>query len=106
MNKNLHLGFFLAVLLSGAGINDAAAQRDSSNGLQRFFEAGNYPKNPLPALRHFSVGGYYRFLANYRQLSQAYSHLENAPRNIFIGDDSQIPQLMLNLAGSTSANTS
>ena len=52
MNKNLHLGLFLAVLLSGAAINDAAAQRDSSNGLQRFFEAGNYPKNPLPALRH------------------------------------------------------
>jgi hypothetical protein len=106
MNKKKGLGILLATLLGGMVSHEAAAQRDSSNLLQRFFEAGNYPKNPLPALRHFSVGGYYRFLANYRQLSEAYSHLENAPRNIFIGDDSQIPQLMLNLAGSTSANTS
>ena len=39
-------------------------------------------------------------------MNETYSHLENNKKNIFVGDDSQIPQLMLNIAGNTSPKTS
>jgi acetyltransferase-like isoleucine patch superfamily enzyme len=39
-------------------------------------------------------------------MSVTYPHLENNKRNIFVGDDSQIPQLMLNIKGFASSKTS
>ncbi len=66
---------------------------------------GVFPKNPLPKLKNFSVSGYYRFLANVRNLSDPYPELKNNPRTIFIGDDSQIPQLMFNITGKPTDKT-
>ncbi|MBX7242718.1 MAG: hypothetical protein K1X92_13325 [Bacteroidia bacterium] len=65
-----------------------------------------FPKSPLPKLKNFSVSGYYRFLGNVRNLKDPYPELQNNPLSIFIGDDSQIPQLMLNLAGKANDKTS
>jgi hypothetical protein len=69
-------------------------------------EYGNFPKSPLPKLRYLNVSGYYRFVTNYRHLSLAYPHLAATPNNIFVGDDSQIPQLSLNINGSAGKHTS
>lgn len=69
-------------------------------------ESGNYPKKTNALLEQFSVSGYYRFVANYRQLNEAYPHLVNNKRNLFIGDDSQIPQLLLNISGTVLKNAS
>lgn len=60
---------------------------------------------PQAVLQSLEVSGYYRFFANYRKLNDAYPHLEANKTNIFIGDDSQIPQLMLNINGHASSNT-
>lgn len=68
-------------------------------------EKGNFPKMAKEALDGLQIGGFYRFIANYRKLSETYTHLEANKKNIFIGDDSQIPQLMLNISGNTSART-
>ena len=69
-------------------------------------EYGNFPKSPLPKLRYLNVSGYYRFVTNYRHLDAAYPHLASNPNNIFVGDDSQIPQLSLNINGSLGKHTS
>lgn len=73
---------------------------------QRIPDFGNFPKQALQSLTHFSISGYYRFVSNYRHLDIAYPHLENNKNNIFIGDDSQMPQLSMNINGSIGANTS
>jgi hypothetical protein len=70
------------------------------------FKTGNFPKKAMAALQQFSISGYYRFVTNYRHLEVAYPHLENNKNNIFVGDDSQIPELMLNISGSVIKNTS
>ncbi|MFN0201213.1 MAG: hypothetical protein ACKVTZ_06820 [Bacteroidia bacterium] len=67
---------------------------------------GVFPKERLPRLKNFSVSGYYRFMMNVRQLNESYPELKNNPVSIFVGDDSQIPQLMLNLAGKPTDKTS
>lgn len=67
---------------------------------------GLFPKEKVPQLQGFNVSGYYRFLGNVRQLSVPYPELKNNPVSIFIGDDSQIPQLLLNLVGKASPKTS
>lgn len=67
---------------------------------------GVFPKERLPKLKNFSISGYYRFLTNVRNLSDPYPELKNNPRSIFVGDDSQIPQLLLNIAGKPSDKTS
>ncbi len=65
----------------------------------------NFEK-PLETIDNLQISGYYRFIANYRHLNTSYSHLESNKNNIFVGDDGQIPQLMLNITGNTSSNTS
>jgi hypothetical protein len=67
---------------------------------------GNFPKRAQEVFNNLSLSGYYRFVTNYRHLAVAYPHLEDNPENIFVGDDSQIPQLSLNIAGSLGKNTS
>ena len=67
---------------------------------------GNFPKVAKDVLDGLQIGGYYRFIANVRKLNETYTHLEGNRKNIFVGDDSQIPQLMLNIAGNTSPKTS
>lgn len=83
-------------------------QQDSSLALYKtyFEESGAFPKKAVEVLQQFNVSGYYRFITNYRELAQAYSHLENNKNNLFVGDDSQIPQLLLNINGSVLKNTS
>ncbi len=66
---------------------------------------GSFPKKAVERLKHFNISGYYRFVTNYRHLSEAYPHLEHNRNNIFIGDDSQIPQLSMNISGALNDNT-
>ena len=63
-------------------------------------------KKELKALENIEVGGYFRFMSNYRQMNNAYSNISSNKNNIFIGDDSQIPQLSLNIKGYANAKTS
>jgi hypothetical protein len=60
---------------------------------------------PVDFLDNLDISGYYRFIANYREMQTVYSHLETNKNNLFVGDDSQIPQLMLNLKGYAGSNT-
>ncbi len=77
------------------------------------FDFGVFPKKPLDNLERFSVSGYYRFITNYRILQDAtamiqrggYVEQAQTPTHIFVGDDSQIPQLSMNLSGSLASNT-
>lgn len=69
-------------------------------------QVGNFPKKALEVLKQINISGYYRFVTNYRHLSEAYPHLASVRNNIFVGDDSQIPQLSLNINGSVLKNTS
>ncbi|MFM9051341.1 MAG: hypothetical protein ACKOKF_03345, partial [Bacteroidota bacterium] len=75
---------------------------------------GNFPKQAQKTFENLSVSGYYRFVTNYRQFATdpnsgnviSYPHLQKTPNNIFVGDDSQIPQLSLNISGSLGKHTS
>lgn len=74
---------------------------------------GNFPKQAQQTFEQLSVSGYYRFVTNYRHFAKdqngnvlAYPHLQNTPNNIFVGDDSQIPQLSMNISGSLGKRTS
>jgi hypothetical protein len=67
---------------------------------------GNFPKAAQEVLEGLQINGYYRFVTNVRRMQETYAHLENNRHNIFVGDDAQIPQLMLNIAGTTSSKTS
>jgi hypothetical protein len=66
---------------------------------------GNYPKKQTKFLEGLEVSGYYRFLTNFRKMDYAYPHMENNKTTIFVGDDTQIPQFMLNIKGHPSSNT-
>jgi hypothetical protein len=105
----------LAILLVAAACFHSAAAQNSSvlDTAQLPYYAslqstpfGNFPKQAQESLRHLEVSGYYRFVTNYRHLDIAYPHLAETPNNIFVGDDSQIPQLSLNINGSVSKHTS
>lgn len=57
------------------------------------------------------ISGFYRFFATYQRQYDPY--LLNPvigdtalPRNLFIGDDSQLPNLLINAGGKTSDKTS
>ncbi len=70
---------------------------------------GVFPKQPAKKLESFSISGYYRFITNVRKMDDPYILQKDLkpqlPLNIFVGDDGQIPQLSLNLAGNVNPNT-
>jgi hypothetical protein len=100
---------FLNLLLMALG-HRAAAQSDST--VQRpFSDLGLFPKKDPGGTRSLQVSGFYRFYATYQRQLDPY--LLNPiigdtalGRSIFIGDDSQLPNLNLNISGRTSEKTS
>jgi hypothetical protein len=73
---------------------------------QKNEKIGSNFKKQLKSLENFEVGGYYRFMSNYRSMNNSYSNIAANKNNLFIGDDSQIPQLSLNLKGYANAHSS
>lgn len=69
--------------------------------------SGLFPKIKSDALDKISIGGYYRFIGNYSEMKSQYAEFANGPsKRLFLGDDSQIPQLMLQISGKPSVKTS
>ena len=69
--------------------------------------SGLFPKIKSDALDKISIGGYYRFIGNYSEMKSQYAEFANGPsKRLFLGDDSQIPQLMLQISGKPSVTTS
>ena len=68
--------------------------------------SGVYPKKISSVIDNINVSGYYRFLGNYSDMDLQYAEMGAIRRRIFIGDDSNIPQLLLNIAGKPSESTS
>jgi len=69
-------------------------------------QSGTYPKKITSALDNISVSGYYRFLGYYNDMNLQYPEMGSIKRRVFIGDDSNIPQLLMNIAGKPSKTTS
>lgn len=74
---------------------------------------GIFPKQSEATLKTINISGYYRFIGNYQNMKKAYynspgdtSSFSKTPKKVFIGDDSQIPELMLNISGSPKSNVS
>lgn len=72
---------------------------------------GVFPKEPDPVLYTFKVGGTYRFFGTYTLQKDPFLISDSGndtvfQKNIFIGDDSQLPNLTLNISGRPSERTS
>ena len=72
---------------------------------------GVFPKKPESALYRFKVGGFYRFFSTYTDHQLPYVLDQNSgttvtKRNLFIGDDSQLPNVTLNFSGRPTTKTS
>ncbi|MEY3398604.1 MAG: hypothetical protein RL220_1198 [Bacteroidota bacterium] len=98
-----------ALLFCAVSIGIRAQERDSVL-VKSPPEYGLMPKVEPTGLRSLQVSGYYRFYATYQRQLDPY--LLNPiigdtalPRNIFIGDDSQLPNLLLNVSARTSEKT-
>lgn len=103
LNKSIHI---LALLLFATSL----WAQDDSTELEAFEPMGLFPKEAPPKLYRFGVGGFYRFFGTYTQMDDPYLLNEviddyTLPRNVFIGDDSQLPNLSLNFSGRPTANT-
>lgn len=104
MMKTGILRSFLLLLIPAAGAFAAPDPETPDSVVYASF--GNFPKQAQQTFNQLSVSGYYRFVTNYRHLNESYPHLEETPNTIFVGDDSQIPQLSMNIAGSLGKHTS
>lgn len=87
-------------------LHPAQAQSDTTHQSK----IGLFPKSAPSKLDKITVSGYYRFFGTFTEHYLPY--VTNPiisdtvlPRNVFIGDDSQLPNLLLNVAGRPSAKT-
>lgn len=83
---------------------------DSSNS-QRLASTdfGTFPKMEPSRLRSLNVNGFYRFFGTYRNMPEPYAFLptSNLPlREVFIGDDTQLPNLLININGKSRSGVS
>ena len=65
---------------------------------------GNFPKMEPSRLRTLNANGFFRQFMTYRHLPGNYAYLPTGqmlPREFFVGDDSQLPTLMVNISGKT-----
>ena len=65
---------------------------------------GNFPKMEPARLRTLNANGFFRQFMTYRHLPGNYAYLPTGqmlPREFFVGDDSQLPTLMVNITGKT-----
>ena len=87
-----------------------SAQTTSDTALFNPLNSGLVPKKIAKSLENISVSGFYRFLGAYSNMEKQYAPTNladfNPKQRVFLGDDSQIPQLMLNIAGRPSKTTS
>jgi len=67
---------------------------------------GSEPKKYLRGLSNISVSGYYRFLACYSSMAEQYPEMGSVNNRLFLGDDSNLPQLSLTIGVKPSKNTS
>ena len=96
----------ILILLTGL-ISGLQAQQQDSAALESPFQelsSGLFPKKRTPRLYKFNVSGFYRFFSTYTQNDLPYLLTEDGnyvvpKKNLFIGDDAQLPNLMLNVSG-------
>lgn len=67
---------------------------------------GSEPKKYVKGLSNISVSGYYRFLAYYSTMAKQYPEMGKINNRLFLGDDSNLPQLSLTIGVRPSKNTS
>ncbi len=103
MRNNLHILFSSTLALFV--ILNAHTQEVTSDSSE-LFDAGSFPKKFENGLNNLSVSGNYRFLANYTSMETQYPEFGTVPGRLFIGDDSQIPQLYMTIGARPSAQTS
>ncbi len=94
----LLVSILLATSAVGQGTSDSSMFKPGNGGLQ--------PKEYEQGLSNISVSGYYRFFGNYSQMSEQYPEMGSVANRVFIGDDSNLPQLSMNIGVSPSRNTS
>ncbi len=103
MRNNLHILFSSTLALFV--ILNAHTQEVTSDS-SKLFDVGSFPKKFENGLNNLSVSGNYRFLANYTSMETQYPEFGTVPGRLFIGDDSQIPQLYMTIGARPSAQTS
>lgn len=70
------------------------------------FGAGLYPKKNKKGLSNISIGGDFRFMGTYTVMENQYPEFGTVKNRLFLGDDSQLPMLNLNIGINPSKTTS
>lgn len=84
----------------------AFGQADSDSSMFKPNAGGLQPKKYQKGLGNISVSGNYRFLAAYSSMSVRYPELGDVKNRLFLGDDSNLPQLSTTITVSPTKNTS
>lgn len=82
------------------------AQPTSDTSIFKPNAGGLLPKIPEQGLSNISISGYYRFLGSYTTMQEAYPEFQNIKNKVFIGDDSNLPQLSMTIGLKPTPNTS
>jgi hypothetical protein len=84
----------------------AVFSQTRNNGLFDLDDIGLQPDSFQPALSNITINGYYRFMGTYTVMQQQYPEFQGVSNRLFLGDDSNLPQLSLNIGVSPTSNTS
>jgi len=114
INSYIRKGTSFLLFLSVIGVamaQDSPSETidDYTKKLQGVSKVGAFPKNAPDGLYQFSVSGDYRFFGTYLNMSDPYLLNEASgeiqrPRTLFIGDDSQLPNMTMNFSGRPAKN--
>lgn len=100
------ISFLMVILLAGL----ARGQTDSRITIQDW-RRGNFPKEKDGELYQIRANGFYRFFATHLNMDSPYILNEaggrtTLPRTLFIGDDTQLPNFLINVSGRPSKSVS
>lgn len=109
MRKEYSISMVFTILLLTATTQMVAQMPDTNSVLD--WKRGAFPKEKEPELYQLKANGFYRFFATHLTMPEPYILDQNSgaltkKRTLFIGDDAQLPNLLVNLSGRPSKKVS
>ncbi|MFT6923019.1 MAG: hypothetical protein ACJA1C_002027 [Crocinitomicaceae bacterium] len=96
---------YCLLLFASCSIGQAYGQSKQDSSFFKPNSGGLFPKKYESGLKNISISGYYRFLGAYSSMKTQYPEMGEINNRVFLGDDSNLPQLSTTITVVPTKNT-
>lgn len=96
---------YYLLLFVGLMTSQVYGQSKQDSSMFKPNAGGLFPKKFQSGLKNISISGYYRFMGAYSSMKTQYPEMQGVKNRLFLGDDSNLPQLSTTITVTPGENT-